>query len=160
MSKPLQLPTPDEVPTVQEHLTHIHDEIDKMTLIRNAIKTPDGTVLESLHRHDYREHLDTISNRLYMVDGGLDYLRRSAHGDEIELSLTTEEPHSVQRRFLKWGTYGKSGKDRLKYLPIAEMETDHILAVLRECQTSEVLASCMRKELSYRSAGIAETGIG
>ena len=37
-------------------------------LIYNAIRTPDGTVLESRHKHDYQEYQD--ANGLeYMVDG-------------------------------------------------------------------------------------------
>jgi hypothetical protein len=38
-------------------------------LIRNAIRTPDGTILESRSVHDYRTHMDTVTNRQYMIDG-------------------------------------------------------------------------------------------
>ena len=100
------------------------------SLIYNAIRTPDGTLLVSRTRHDYKEHVDA-NGKLYIVDGGLDYCRRSANGDEVDLTMTDEQPHSIQREVLEWGTYGKDGKQPLTYIPISRMETEHIEAVLK-----------------------------
>ena len=55
-------------------------------IIINAIETPDGTVLISAHRHDYRDHTDA-NGSYYAVDGGHDYLKRSSPGDHTELSI-------------------------------------------------------------------------
>ena len=95
-------------------------------LIRNAIQTPDGTILESTHRHDYKEYKDA-NGLTYMVDGGLEYCRRNRQDSEpyIEMSLYDDEPHSVQREVLKWGTYGINGDQPLKWLSVAEMDTAH-----------------------------------
>jgi len=51
-------------------------------LIRNRLQTPDGKILESISTHDYVEHRDD-NGKLYFLDGGLDYARCSAHGDEV-----------------------------------------------------------------------------
>ncbi len=59
-------------------------------LIRNAIQTPDGTILESRHIHDYVCHTDK-NGHYYAVDGGLSYLKRIGLADYIELSEWTEE---------------------------------------------------------------------
>lgn len=63
----------------------------------NAIRTPDGTVLQSFHRHDYRSHVDSSNGRGYAVDGGLDYLRRVCGGPYDELSLTSEDDFQLIR---------------------------------------------------------------
>ena len=118
-------------------------------LIRNAIQTPDGTILESTHRHDYVTHTDENGKR-YMVDGGNDYSRRSAHGDERDLCLYDDEPHEVQSEILDWGSYGKNGDEPLHRIQIKDMETEHIEAVLRECGPSKVRANCMKRELELR----------
>lgn len=55
-------------------------------IILNAIETPDGTVLISSHRHDYRDHTDA-NGSYYAVDGGRDYLRRTGPDDYTELSI-------------------------------------------------------------------------
>lgn len=118
-------------------------------LIYNAIKTPDGTILESTYRHDYVTHMDA-NGKEYMIDGGFSYSRRSAHGDEIDLCLYDDQPHEVQREVLKWGTYGKDGSENFRRVAIKDMETDHIKAVLRECRPEGVFKHCLEKEYAER----------
>ena len=120
-------------------------------IILNAIETPDGTVLISRNRHDYQSHTDA-NGKTYMVDGGFDYLRRSAHTDAKELSLYDDQPHSVQRETLVWGTYGLNGDQPLQYKTIASMETDHIEAVLVNCSPCLVIKNCMLQELKDRES--------
>lgn len=120
-----------------------------MNLISNSLVTPDGTIITSKSRHDYVTHTDK-NGKEYMVDGGLDYLRRSAHGDERDASAYDDAPHELQRVLLEWGTYGKGGKEALRYVPIREMSTAHIKAVLRNCSPTAVIKNCMEKELRHR----------
>ena len=122
-----------------------------MNLIRNAIQTPDGTILESTHRHDYKTHTDA-EGKTYMVDGGLEYVHRSAHGDEVDLCLYDDAPHIIQASVLKWGTYGINGDQPLKYVTIAEMDTAHIEAVLKNVSSiNPAIKTAMQNELEYRN---------
>ncbi len=59
-------------------------------LVVNAIQTPDGTVLRSLHCHDYRAYQDA-NGKVYMIDGGLDYIKSSINEDQIHLTVTTAD---------------------------------------------------------------------
>ena len=120
-------------------------------LIRNAIRTPDGTVIESCTRHDYVTYTDA-NGKEYMIDGGLDYVRSSAHKDQTSLALYDDEPHEVQRKIIKWGTYGIDGKQPLQFKPIADMDTDHIKSVLRKVNfISPVIKDCMLVEIEERN---------
>lgn len=119
-------------------------------LIYNALRTPDGTVLESHHRHDYQTYVDK-NGKTYMVDGGLEYLRRSCNRDEVDLSLDDTAPHEVQRQVLRWGNRGKDGKSPLTFKKVADMETEHIRAVLAECKVRDVIKACMERELEERN---------
>ncbi len=130
-------------------------EQDKETpqLIRNAWRTPDGTVIESRHRHDFVTHVDANGEE-YMVDGGLDYIRANVNKEPAEsMCLYDTEPHSVQRDVLTWGTYGKNGDESLTYKKISEMTSNHIKAVLAECPVSLVRKVCMERELVERGTG-------
>lgn len=125
-----------------------------MELIYNAIQIPDGRVLVSRHRHDFSYVIDTTNSKAYMLDGGLDYQRRSCNGDEIDLSKYDNEPHSVQRIYVSWGTYGKNGDQPLTYKPVCDMELEHIEAVLKECNPKDVIKKCMENEIEYRKSQI------
>ena len=121
-----------------------------MQLIRNAIQTPDGTILESKHRHDYRSHNDA-NGKTYVIDGGLEYVRSTIHEDQISLALYDDEPHAVQAHYLTWGTFGIRGDQPRRDIRVAEMETAHLEAVLRESRPHKVLKNCMTKELETRN---------
>ena len=120
--------------------------------LANRIRTPDGTILESMHRHDYVTYIDA-NGKEYMVDGGLDYLRRNIHDDApyTELSVLSTDEHSVIREVFKWGTYGIDGKQKLKYVILKDMSWDHIEAILEtQTQLRDHVRQVFVNELDYR----------
>jgi len=120
-------------------------------IVANRIKTPDGTILQSYHRHDYKTYTDK-NGKEYMVDGGLDYLRRNVHDDApyIELSLMMDNPFVENREAFHWGTYGKDGKQPLTRVPLADMTTEHIFAIQDNCKLEPWVKELFDKELRYR----------
>lgn len=120
-------------------------------LVRNAIKTPDGTVLESHERHDYKTYVDTKTNKEYMVDGGLSYCRRSTPGDEEDLNVYLEDGHEKVRETFSWGTYGKDGKGPYSRVLLKDMNNGHIGAVLStQTHIPEWMRGMFIEELEYR----------
>lgn len=123
----------------------------KPRLVLNRIQTPDGTILTSRSVHDYVSYVD--KNGLeYMVDGGLDYLRRNLHRDapHKEMSVTSEAPFEQIRESFEWGTYGKKGDQPLKYVPISKMTDGHLIAIITQGIGALWVRNYMKEELSYR----------
>jgi hypothetical protein len=120
-------------------------------IIRNAFRTPDGTILESKSRWDYKEYEDTVSGKIYIVDGGLDYIRRSVHSDQVDLSATLDDDHEVVREAMTWGTYGKNGDEPYRLVKLKDMSLEHIHACL-DTQTNMYpqYRTAMKNELDYR----------
>lgn len=125
-------------------------------ILRNAIQTPDGTVLVSRHRHDYVEHVDK-NGHTYMVDGGLSYLRRNVVKDApyTELSVYDDGTHETRRATLEWGrNYNKEGKElsKTEYVLIKEMDSDHINKILNrnDLLISALYREVLENELKYR----------
>ena len=99
-------------------------------LIYNAIRTPDGTVLVSYHRHDYVTHLD-INGDEYSTDGGIDYLHRSVNKIPAEdLSLYDDEPFEKIREIIHRGGRGIDGKQPLKYVKLSEVDDKWLEAII------------------------------
>jgi hypothetical protein len=149
-------------------------------IILNQIKTPDGTILRSMHRHDYVTHID--KNGLeYMVDGGHDYLRRNVHKTELstlmrvkiallkligktwkdpleytELSVYDNAPFEVIRESFHRGGRGKDGLQPLTWVPMKEMSDEWLKACIKYNNDRGIghsFANKMyRKELKYRKA--------
>ena len=126
--------------------------LDEARIVSNRIRTPDGTILESMHRHDYVTYVDK-NGKEYMVDGGLEYLRRIVHDDAPyeELSVYDDAPYALVREVFKWGTRGKDGKQPLTYVPLKDLTSEHIEAIL-ETQThiSERIRKLFIDELTFR----------
>ena len=120
-------------------------------LIKNSIRTPDGTILHSKHIHDYIYHKDK-NGEIYMNDGGTSYIRRSINNEPYEdLSVYSDDPFEIVRNSVVWGTYGKNGNEPLKYKTISELSSSHINNILLEPKLIGELKDILKKELSYRN---------
>lgn len=122
-------------------------------IICNRIRTPDGTIIESKNRHDYASHKDA-NGHTYSVDGGKDYLKRSYTQDAppaTEMSVYSDDEHSVIREAMSWGTYGKEGKDPFHYVTLVDMTSEHILGCLKNVPNmNPSYRDSFKKELEFR----------
>jgi len=127
-------------------------------ILSSKMKTPDGTILESKHRHDYVTHTDA-NGKEYMLDGGCDYVRCSANGDEEMLTVTSDDSHSLIREVVKWGTYGKESNQPLKYVKVADLNPYHLRAILdtQKKRMRPALCKVMQDEVKYREARVYRT---
>lgn len=117
----------------------------------SRIRTPDGTILQSFHRHDYKEYTDA-NGETYMIDGGTDYIRSFVNQIPAEdITVYTDDPHEVKREIPVWGTYGKDGKQQLRWLSVAEMEDAHIQALLEpNMYVRKSIKDVLKEEMKYR----------
>ena len=124
---------------------------DRGELLVNAITTPDGTYLESRHRHDYQKYEDTVSGELYVIDGGLEYTRRSVNKNPAICSCVySNDPHEVIREAFKWGTYGRDADQPMKLVLLKDLTPDHIFNIIEFCKPQGALRAAFFAELKYR----------
>lgn len=121
-------------------------------ILVNRIRTPDGTILESRHRHDYVTYVD--DNGLeYMVDGGKEYLRRNLlNGSPYEeLSVYFGDSHVLVREAFKWGTRGIDGNKEVVFKTLSLLETDHIEAIIEsQYHLTDEVRGVFLDEIYYR----------
>ena len=124
-------------------------------ILVNKIQTPDGTILESKHRHDYVSHTDA-NGEYYMVDGGKDYLKRSINIiPAIDLTIEDDGTHELRRKYLTWGNNYDKDMNRLPetiYNPIMNMTSDHIQAILdgNWAKNNPFYEELFKEELKFR----------
>jgi hypothetical protein len=100
---------------------------------KNAIETPDGTILECKTGHDYQVHKDGVSGEEYMNDGIGYYIRRSINEVQYkDLSVTDEDSFGLIREVKFWKSYGKDAEffPQGKYLCLSEMDIDHLSNIM------------------------------
>jgi hypothetical protein len=120
-------------------------------LLLNAIITPDGTYLESTHRHDYRSYVDA-NGETYMVDGGTEYIRRSVNNEPaVDACVYSDDGHAKIREAFTWGTLGKSGTDKPTRKKLSELTDEHIAAIIETQYTvSPAIKKLFYDEVTYR----------
>ena len=111
-------------------------KIPQRELLYNAIRCPDGTVIQSRHRHDYVEHTQADGS-IYLVDGGLGYNSRYG-GTNIELiellQVYTDDPHEKIREVFEWGSYLDKEGNPLGvtiYRKLKDLEDGHVVALVK-----------------------------
>ena len=125
----------------------------KKQIIQNAIKTPNGTILVSNHTHDFQSYVDPTNGEYYMVDGGLDYLKRSG-ANYTELAVYEDDSFEELRLKYMRGGRGKDGIEAVKYTPISEMSDEWLLNAIKY-NSDRGIPNCLAnkmysKELAYR----------
>jgi len=108
--------------------------------------------LQSFHKHDYKSHLDK-NGSIYMVDGGLEYLRRTVNDDPFtEASIYNDAPHNLIRCTFHWGTRGKNGNQPLEWKQLEKLDTDHIQAIIdTQSHIPEYIMDLFKQELEWRN---------
>lgn len=122
-------------------------------LVYNAIKTPDGTILCSKYRHDYVTYEDK-NGKQYMVDGGLDYRRRSDNGDETLLYLTILDPIEKIREVFTWGRNFNEKMERLpktEWVLLKDLNDEHLDALCTGKYSPEWITKLFIREKQYRN---------
>ena len=102
-------------------------EDDAPKLLVNRWKCKDGTILQSKHRYDYRDHVDA-NNEYASVDGGTLMIRVS--GELTSLCLYTDDPHEEIRMHFHWGSYLRDFSGDMHFIPLYKLGDSHIQAIL------------------------------
>ncbi len=122
------------------------------TIYASQIRTPDGTILRSQHRHDYKTYTDA-NGETYMIDGGYDYFRSSVNRVPAEnITVYTDDPHEIKREIPVWGTYGKNGDGSYHVISVAEMTDAHMSALLDLGYVRPAIVDTILTEQANRAA--------
>lgn len=117
-----------------------------MSIIQNAIKITENkniTYLVSSHVHDFNTYTFKDGKEI-SIDGGRNYIKRAGdilninhnqfletpESKYVEWSLDDSQDFDLIKERLLWGSRGKTGREKLKYLPIKELELGHLKDII------------------------------
>lgn len=119
--------------------------LQKPKILANRWRHPDGTILQSFHRHDFVEYNGCF------VDGGLSgYVRISGHLEDC--CVYDDSPFEDIRNYFHWGTYGKDGEQPRKFVALKDLELEQIQAIIEtQKQIPDCILDVFTKEMEYRA---------
>ena len=124
------------------------NEDDTPKLLVNRWKCKDGTILQSKHRYDYRDHVGK-NNEYYSADGGLSYQRVS--GNLTSLCLFTDDKHEDIRAHFRWGSFLNNYRGDKHWIPLYKLGDSHIQAILEtQLHIPQHIKQMFLNEVEYR----------
>lgn len=124
------------------------------TLLYRAIITPDGTILESRHTHDYKRHFDMVSKEEYMIDGGLSYFRTNINTVKpTVVELYDTDNIIILREYITRGTFDKDGNRILKLIKdCSNAHLENIIEYNKQFNNnlSDTFSDLCKRELQFR----------
>lgn len=122
-------------------------------IILNRIQTPDGTILTSHHRHDFKIHIDK-NGHTYGVDGGFVNPGRVGNDDYTELSVYSDAPFEVIRQNFYRVNRGIDGTEEPRYVALADMDDEWLENVVvwyyGKVEDDNYYLGLYRKEQEFR----------
>lgn len=100
-------------------------------LLANRVRTPDGTILHSKHRHDYVAH-EEENGDYFAIDGGNDLYRRyiGDYDKLVDVSVYSDSDwNEVREHFLR-GTHGVNGDEPLRYVALKDIDDEWLDAII------------------------------
>jgi hypothetical protein len=129
------------------------EEETESVLLVNSIRTPDGTILTSHHRHDFVCHVDNVTGSKYCVDGGNDYRRVIPGGVYVDLSVYSDDPFEKIRESLARLGSGKNFDKPARWFTLNEMSDNwlsELILWIEANQPNNSLKEYYLKEIEYR----------
>ena len=127
-------------------------------IVANMMRCPDGTILQSKHRHDYVDHTDE-NGVYYFLDGGLSYVRYSGNGELLTIYNT--DNISIIRENMYWGRNYDENKnllDETQWVKIKDITDSHLDALivyweerLDKYKEADIFLDIFKLEKKYRN---------
>jgi len=132
----------------------IEEEIEEEpTLLVNSIRTPDGTILTSRHRHDYVCHEDKVTGTRYCLDGGDAYRRINNGGLYVDLAVYSDDSFEKIREGLERGSTGKNHDQDFVWVKLKDMSDawlGELIPWIEDNQPNNKYKKYYLQEIEYR----------
>lgn len=106
-------------------------------ILQNAVRVKStNSIYVSTHVHHFVQF--EAKGGSGFIDGGTEYLRRGGaaiegepgSSDVEDLSFSDEDPIEVRASKMVWGTCGKTGKEKFKWVMLKDCSVEHLKAIL------------------------------